>query len=40
MAELDVDIVSVEREIWSGKATFLFKAKTICVSLSKADSCR
>jgi F-type H+-transporting ATPase subunit epsilon len=24
MAELDVAIVSVEREIWSGKATFLF----------------
>src|SRR3954452_10129936 len=24
MAELDVDIVAVEREIWSGKATFLF----------------
>lgn len=24
MAELDVAIVSVERQIWSGKATFLF----------------
>jgi F-type H+-transporting ATPase subunit epsilon len=24
MAELDVDIVAVEREIWSGKATFVF----------------
>ena len=24
MAELDVDIVAVERKIWSGKATFVF----------------
>ena len=28
MAELDVDIVAVEREIWSGKATFLFTRTT------------
>ena len=28
MAELDVDIVAVEREIWSGKATFVFTRTT------------
>ncbi|MCB1292537.1 F0F1 ATP synthase subunit epsilon [Mycolicibacterium sp.] len=28
MAELDVAIVSVERKIWSGKATFLFTRTT------------
>ena len=28
MAELDVDIVAVERKIWSGKATFLFTRTT------------
>lgn len=28
MAELDVDIVAVEREIWSGKASFLFTRTT------------
>ncbi|MEK9809194.1 MAG: F0F1 ATP synthase subunit epsilon, partial [Candidatus Nanopelagicales bacterium] len=28
MAELDVSIVSVERKIWSGKATFLFTRTT------------
>jgi len=28
MAELDVDIVAVERMIWSGKATFLFTRTT------------
>ena len=28
MAELDVAIVAVEREIWSGKATFLFTRTT------------
>lgn len=28
MAELDVDIVSVERKIWSGKGTFLFTRTT------------
>ena len=28
MAELDVDIVAVDREIWSGKATFLFTRTT------------
>ena len=29
MAELDVDIVAVEREIWSGKATFVFTRTTV-----------
>ncbi|OBF10475.1 F0F1 ATP synthase subunit epsilon [Mycobacterium sp. ACS4331] len=28
MAELDVDIVAVERQIWSGKATFVFTRTT------------
>lgn len=28
MAELDVDIVAVERKIWSGKASFLFTRTT------------
>jgi F-type H+-transporting ATPase subunit epsilon len=28
MAELDVDIVAVERKIWSGKATFVFTRTT------------
>lgn len=28
MAEIDVDIVAVEREIWSGKATFVFTRTT------------
>nr|WP_090276795.1 F0F1 ATP synthase subunit epsilon [Mycolicibacterium komanii]CRL70273.1 ATP synthase, F1 subunit epsilon [Mycolicibacterium komanii] len=28
MAELDVDIVAVEREVWSGKATFVFTRTT------------
>lgn len=28
MAELDVEIVSVEREIWSGKAVFLYTRTT------------
>ncbi|MCG5430685.1 F0F1 ATP synthase subunit epsilon [Mycobacterium sp. MYCO198283] len=28
MADLDVDIVAVEREIWSGKATFVFTRTT------------
>ena len=28
MAELDVAIVAVEREIWKGKATFLFTRTT------------
>ena len=28
MAELNVDIVAVEREIWSGKATFVFTRTT------------
>jgi len=28
MAELDVSIVSVERKIWAGKATFLFTRTT------------
>ena len=28
MAELDVDIVAVERNIWSGKATFVFTRTT------------
>jgi F-type H+-transporting ATPase subunit epsilon len=28
MAELDVDIVAVEREIWSGKATYVFTRTT------------
>jgi len=28
MAELDVDIVAVERNVWSGKATFVFTRTT------------
>ena len=28
MADLDVDIVAVERKIWSGKATFVFTRTT------------
>src|SRR3954452_18370527 len=28
MAELDVDIVAVERKIWSGKASFVFTRTT------------
>ena len=28
MAELDVEIVAVERELWSGKATFVFTRTT------------
>src|SRR3954454_18998138 len=28
MADLDVDIVAVERQIWSGKATFVFTRTT------------
>lgn len=28
MAELDIDIVAVERKIWSGKGTFLFTRTT------------
>jgi F-type H+-transporting ATPase subunit epsilon len=28
MAEMDVDIVAVERKIWSGKATFVFTRTT------------
>ncbi|MBI3212625.1 MAG: F0F1 ATP synthase subunit epsilon [Mycobacterium sp.] len=28
MAELDVDIVAVERKVWSGKATFVFTRTT------------
>jgi F-type H+-transporting ATPase subunit epsilon len=28
MAELDLDIVAVERKIWSGKATFVFTRTT------------
>ena len=28
MAEMDVDIVAVEREIWSGEATFVFTRTT------------
>jgi F-type H+-transporting ATPase subunit epsilon len=28
MADLDIDIVSVERKIWSGKATFVFTRTT------------
>ena len=28
MAEMDVDIVAVDREIWSGKATFVFTRTT------------
>jgi F-type H+-transporting ATPase subunit epsilon len=28
MAELDVDIVAVEREVWSGKASFVFTRTT------------
>lgn len=29
MAELDVEIVAVDRKIWSGKATFLFTRTTV-----------
>jgi F-type H+-transporting ATPase subunit epsilon len=29
MAELDVDIVAVDRKIWSGKATFIFTRTTV-----------
>ena len=29
MAEIDVDIVAVERELWSGKATFVFARTTV-----------
>ncbi len=29
MAELDVDIVAVERKVWSGKATFIFTRTTV-----------
>ena len=29
MAELNVDIVAVDRKIWSGKATFLFTRTTV-----------
>ena len=28
MAELDVDIVAVDRKVWSGKATFIFTRTT------------
>ena len=28
MADMDVDIVAVEREIWSGKGTFVFTRTT------------
>lgn len=28
MSEIDVEIVAVEREIWSGKATFVFTRTT------------
>lgn len=28
MAEVDVDIVAVERKVWSGKATFIFTRTT------------
>jgi F-type H+-transporting ATPase subunit epsilon len=28
MADLDVEIVAVERELWSGKATFVFTRTT------------
>ncbi|MEO8813826.1 MAG: F0F1 ATP synthase subunit epsilon [Mycobacterium sp.] len=29
MAELDVDIVAVDRKVWSGKATFIFTRTTV-----------
>lgn len=29
MAELDVDIVAVDRQVWSGKATFIFTRTTV-----------
>ena len=29
MAEMDVDIVDVDRKMWSGKATFIFTRTTV-----------
>lgn len=29
MAEIDVDIVAVDRKVWSGKATFIFTRTTV-----------
>ena len=29
MADMDVDIVAVDRKIWSGKATFVFTRTTV-----------
>ncbi|GFG70247.1 F0F1 ATP synthase subunit epsilon [Mycolicibacter senuensis] len=29
MAEIDVDVVAVDRKVWSGKATFIFTRTTV-----------